>query len=157
MLADVGHHRPGDRLVRGLGRLFDKTNVPPVRMVELAGVVVTVAELERVVGKLVPFLAGDLAGLAADAECRVSEKSDRLGHRLVPHQVGRDFRQSLVASVQIERQTCQLIDDRNGAAVAAKVKGQQITLAGRASIDAGVRKAFRLLINRQAGSVGFAA
>jgi len=50
VLANVRHHRPGDRLVRALGRLFDKADVPPVGMVELAGVVVAAAELERVVG-----------------------------------------------------------------------------------------------------------
>src|SRR5205823_14188922 len=151
VLAHVGHHRPGDRLIGALGGLFHKANVAPVGMVELAGVVVTVAELERVVRKLIPFLAGDLARLAPDAQGCVREESHRLRHRLVPHQVGRDFRQSLVAGIQVERQTRELIDDRNGAAVTAKVKGQQVAPAGCASIDAGVWKPFCLLVDRQAG------
>src|SRR5205823_10802259 len=88
VLADVGHHRPGDRLVGTLGRLFYKANVAPVGMIELAGVVVTIAELERIVRKLIPFLARHLARLAPDAERRVREESDCLGHRLIPHQVG---------------------------------------------------------------------
>src|SRR5439155_16697284 len=125
--------------------------------IKVTGFVVTVAELERVVRKLIPFLAGHLARLAADAEGCVRKESDRLGHRLVPHQVGRDFRESLVASVEIERQTRELIDDRNGPAVTAKIEGQQVAPAGCASIDAGVRKAVCLLVDRQAGSVRFAA
>src|SRR5207245_5272499 len=118
-----------------------KANVAPVGMIELAGVVVTVAELERIVRKLIPFLARHLARLAPDAERRIREKSDRLGHGLVPHQVGRDFRESLVAGVQVERQTSELIDDRKGAAVTAKVEGEQVAPAGRAANDAGVRTA----------------
>src|SRR5205814_93063 len=68
VLADVRHHRPGDWLVRTFGRLFDEADMAPVGVVELPGVVVTVPELERVVGQAIPFLAGDLAGLAPDAE-----------------------------------------------------------------------------------------
>jgi len=84
---------------------------------------------------MIPFFAGDLASLATDSERCVRKKSDRLGHQLVPHQIGRDFRQPLVAGIEIERQTCKLIDDRNGAAVTAKVERQQVAPAGCASID----------------------
>ena len=80
MLADVRHHRPGDWLVGTLGRLLDEADMAPVGVVELPGVVVTVPELERVVGQAIPFLARDLAGLAPDAERRVREESDRLCH-----------------------------------------------------------------------------
>src|SRR5207244_2814392 len=82
VLADVRHHRPRDRLVGALGRLFDEADVAPVGMVELAGIVVAVPKLERVVGQTVPFLAGDLAGLAPDTERRVREESDGLCHGL---------------------------------------------------------------------------
>src|SRR5207302_7360891 len=64
VLANVRHHRPGDRLVGALGGLLDEADVAPVGVVELPGVVVTVPELEWVVGKAIPFLAGNLAGLA---------------------------------------------------------------------------------------------
>src|SRR5262245_2519111 len=78
MLADVAHHAPGDAT---LGRAaLVELHVAPVLLVELAGVVVAVAELRGVSGELVPFLAGDLAGLAADAERRVGEEADRSRH-----------------------------------------------------------------------------
>src|SRR5262249_640751 len=77
VLADVAHHRP--RHAPGRAALVE-LDVAPVLVVELAGVVVAVAEPGRVAGELVPLLARDLAGLAADAERRVGEEADRSGH-----------------------------------------------------------------------------
>src|SRR5262249_20322509 len=70
VLADVAHHQPAP--LRAVGaELLDELDVAPVRAVEAAGVVVGVAG-ERVGAavyrrQLVPLVAGDLAGLAADA------------------------------------------------------------------------------------------
>jgi hypothetical protein len=48
--------------------------VTPVLRVELPGIVEAVAEFRRVALELVPFLAGDLTGLAPDADARVREE-----------------------------------------------------------------------------------
>src|SRR4029079_2438256 len=87
VLADVGHHQPrltaGDRR-RGRHEalvvrrdLLDELDVSPVLRVELAGVVEAVAELGRISLELVPLLARDLAGFAADTNARVREEPDR--------------------------------------------------------------------------------
>src|SRR5215467_7376089 len=78
VLADVAHHVPGHTALGG-GALVE-LDVTPVLLVELARVVVAVAELGRVPGELVPLLACDLAGFAADAERRVGEEADRSRH-----------------------------------------------------------------------------
>src|SRR6266852_4162961 len=87
MLAHVAHHQPAP-VVRAL-ELLDELDVPPVRAVELARVVVAVpAHLGHPAvrrGELIPVLAGDLAGLAADADRRVGEEPHGLWHiRLSP-------------------------------------------------------------------------
>ena len=81
--AHVAHHQPASVLAV-FGKLFDELDVPPMDAVELAGVVVAVAT-QRVhpaigAGQLVPFLAGDLARLAADADRRVGVEPHRLRH-----------------------------------------------------------------------------
>src|SRR5260221_2051906 len=54
---------------------FDEFHVPPGGVAERAGVVVTeAAPGEAVFRYAVPFLAGNLAGLAADAQRGVGEK-----------------------------------------------------------------------------------
>src|SRR5207237_1942226 len=78
VLADVAHHVPGDAALGG-GALVE-LDVAPVLLVELARIVVAVAELGRVARELVPLLARHLAGLAADAERRVGEEADRSRH-----------------------------------------------------------------------------
>src|SRR5688500_13806212 len=79
--ADVAQHQP-----LALGpvplELLDELDVPPVDAVQLAGVVVAVTR--ELVGaalvrrELVPLLAGDLARLTTDTQCRVGEKADGL-------------------------------------------------------------------------------
>src|SRR5205085_2192955 len=55
-------------------------DVPPAVRAELAGVVVGLsAPVETVLRDEVPLLAGDLAGLAADADGRVREEPHPLG------------------------------------------------------------------------------
>ena len=73
VLAHVRGHQPAEVAV-GRG-LLDERDVPPGRGAERAGVVVGRAEqVEPVVGDAVPFLARDLARLAADADRRVGEE-----------------------------------------------------------------------------------
>ena len=56
--------------------LFQKHDVAPGRRAEVARVVVGISRpSEAVIGHLVPFLARDLASLAADANGRVGKKS----------------------------------------------------------------------------------
>src|SRR5262249_19191117 len=81
VLADVGHHLPGDCAVaRAVARALCERDVPPGRRTERGGVVVGHAgEAKAVIGQLVPLLASDLARLAADAERGVGEEAER-GH-----------------------------------------------------------------------------
>src|SRR6185503_1684848 len=112
VLADVRHHQPslaaGDRrrdhrgatdlravpVAIRIGRArerLDELDVAPVLAVELPGVVVRVGcERGGVALELVPLLARDLAGLAADADRRVGEEAD--GTRLDGHQRPTTFR-----------------------------------------------------------------
>src|SRR5919106_833973 len=84
VLAHIAHQEPA--AVGAIGReLLDEPHVAPVRAVEAPRVVVAVAR-ERVDaavggGELVPLLAGDLAGLAADADRGVGEETHRLRHQ----------------------------------------------------------------------------
>src|SRR5439155_6061103 len=112
----------------------DKTDVSPVGMIELAGVVVAVAKLERIVRQLVPLFAGHLAGFAADADGRVGEESNGLGHASVPQQVWCDFGQPLIGRIEVERQGGELVDNRHGAFISAKVDSQQIAVAASAAV-----------------------
>ena len=85
VLADVGAHQPAQRRpspsvagTRSGLLLLDERDVAPGVRAERAGVVVRVARPdEAVLGDEVPLLAGDLAGLAADADRRVGEEADR--------------------------------------------------------------------------------
>src|SRR5205823_4436158 len=124
---------------------------------ELPGVVVTVPELERVVGQAIPFLARDLAGLAPDAKRRVRKESDRLCHGSVPHQVGCDLGQALVACVKVERQRRDLVHHGHRARVTAQVEGEQILPARLAAVDAGVRELLLLLEDREFAAIVLAA
>jgi len=77
VLADVRHHEPGLALAdcyRLVRHVVDELHMPPVLGIEAAGVVEAVAEGGFVPRELVPFLAGDLAGFAADADARVGEE-----------------------------------------------------------------------------------
>src|SRR5882724_2708056 len=80
MLAHVAHHEPA-AVVRAV-ELLDELDVPPVRAVELACVVVAVARHLRhaaVCGRqLIPVFARDLACFAIDTHRRVSEEPHRL-------------------------------------------------------------------------------
>src|ERR1019366_7616468 len=80
VLAHVRHHEPGEvSLGKGHGTL-DEGDVTPGRRAQGAGIVVGHAgEVEAIVGELVPLLAGDLAGFAADADGGVGEES--FGHQ----------------------------------------------------------------------------
>ena len=67
--------------------LFDKHHVSPRRSTEVAGVVVRVSRPnEAVIRHLVPFLARDLAGFAADANGWIGEEAnlDVVAHVRVP-------------------------------------------------------------------------
>ena len=60
-----------------LGDVLDEVNMPPGDRREVAGIVITgPAQTQIISGKCVPFLAGDLAGLAADAQCRVGKETE---------------------------------------------------------------------------------
>src|SRR5215203_734793 len=91
VLADIRHQQPGEipqsRLLAGeRHRPFDERDVPPGRGPEGGRVVVRHAgEEQAVVRELVPLLAGDLAGLAADADRAVREEAD--GHLRSPRPV----------------------------------------------------------------------
>ena len=68
-------HWPRD-LVSFLSILLEKHDVAPCGCAKMAGVVVGISRPgEAVIGHLVPFLARDLASLAADANGRVGKKS----------------------------------------------------------------------------------
>src|SRR5437660_11276981 len=81
-LAHIAHHQPA--AVVGRLELLDEADVPPVDAVQLAGVVVAVAAQltdPAVLGReLIPFLARDLARLAADANRGVGEEPHGLRH-----------------------------------------------------------------------------
>src|SRR5205807_10334551 len=80
VLAYVRHHQPALLLPAAIGlRLFDELDVPPGGGPQMTGVVVTVAgDGKSIGGQLVPLLAGNFAGLAANAEAGVSEEALRL-------------------------------------------------------------------------------
>jgi len=87
MLADVAHHQPAglegrlrgaaDARAAALARvLLDEGHMPPGIGRERAGIVVALAGQAQIAGRqVVPFLAGHLAGLAADAHRRVGEEA----------------------------------------------------------------------------------
>src|SRR5439155_14352299 len=75
VLADVGAHEPADSVVRAGLRLLDEGDVSPGVGAQLAGVVIGETEpCQAVLGDVVPFLAGHLAGLAADADAGIGEE-----------------------------------------------------------------------------------
>src|SRR6185437_10522008 len=84
VLAHVRAHQPAERIpvlavpVADPQRpvLLDEGDVPPRVRAQAAGVVIGVGgEEQAVLGHLVPLLASDLAGLAADADARVGEEA----------------------------------------------------------------------------------
>src|SRR5262249_36783254 len=83
VLTDVAHEKPA-AVLPGCGELFDEFDVAPVDAIELAGVVVAVAaqRMHAAVGarELIPFLAGDFAGFAANADRGVGVKPHWLSH-----------------------------------------------------------------------------
>jgi hypothetical protein len=80
VLADIGGELPRELAVgvaaeAGSGFLLDELDVPPGGVADRAGVVVGEAGPVHAIGfNAVPFLAGDLAGFAADAESGVGEE-----------------------------------------------------------------------------------
>src|SRR3954452_21360137 len=100
MLADIAHHQTVALIRRHLGNaavaiipphpalspsggeggmrstdMLDEMDVPPRHRAEIAVIVVAMTgKFEIISGQQVPFLAGDLAGLAAYAQRRVGEK-----------------------------------------------------------------------------------
>src|SRR5262245_35976057 len=77
MLADVRVHQPADIAI---ALLLDERDVAPGVGAQTSRVVVGVGqEVQPVVRQQVPLLAGDLAGLAADADRAVGEEADA-GH-----------------------------------------------------------------------------
>jgi hypothetical protein len=93
MFANVRQEHPAERIFAQRHRtcdlisfrtvLFQKLHVPPGRSTEMTGVVVRISRPRKtVIRHLVPFLARDFAGLAADANSRVGEKSnfDMIAH-----------------------------------------------------------------------------
>src|SRR6185503_18708733 len=85
VLADVGAHQPAQRVHAVLRRavqrlvLLDERDVAPRVRAQLRRVVVRLARPDHpVLGNEVPLLAGDLAGLAADADRGVGEEADPL-------------------------------------------------------------------------------
>jgi hypothetical protein len=83
VLAHVAHHEPAP-VGSVLAELLHEFHVAPVNSVQPQGVVVAVAAhllLATVPGReLVPFLAGHLTGLAADAHGRVGIETHWLRH-----------------------------------------------------------------------------
>src|SRR5262249_7658727 len=94
VLAHVGHHQPrGLSAIRVGAELLDEFDVSPIHVRETEGIVVAVAakhwqafaeavRLSRPEAgrKVVPLVAGDLAGLAANANGGVCEEAHGLGH-----------------------------------------------------------------------------
>ena len=93
VLADVAEHQPvaleGLQARRppagAVAQPLDEGDVAPGGRAQVDGVVVAEASPPEVVRRqLVPLLAGDLAGLAADAQRRVGQEADRAGPRAGP-------------------------------------------------------------------------
>src|SRR5882724_1415724 len=84
VFAHVAHHEPASAFAV-FGELLDELHVAPVNPVEPLGVVVAVAAhlMTAAIGRrqLVPLLARDLAGLAADADDGVGVETHRLRHQ----------------------------------------------------------------------------
>jgi len=83
MLAHVTHHQPAaNRTI--FAKLLDELDMAPVDAIQALGVIVAIAaELAYPTvggGKLIPFLTGDLAGLAADAHRSIGVESHGLRH-----------------------------------------------------------------------------
>src|SRR6202522_221363 len=83
VLANIAHQQP-TTVLPVFRELLNELDVAPVDTVQAARVVVAVAAqcVQTAVGagKLIPLLAGDFAGFAADAYCRVGKKTHRLSH-----------------------------------------------------------------------------
>jgi hypothetical protein len=81
VLANIRHHQPREipepAVLTGEGDWpFNETYVSPGRGSEIAGVVVRHSgEEETVIGELVPFLARDLTGFAADADSCIGKEA----------------------------------------------------------------------------------
>jgi hypothetical protein len=77
VFAHIAHHQPVDCLARSIGwqGMLDERDMPPRRRGKFSRIVVTVA-CKRIAigGQLVPLLAGNFAGLAANADCSVGKK-----------------------------------------------------------------------------------
>src|SRR5688572_11657615 len=120
VLAYVAHHEPASVLAV-FGELLDELPVAPVDAVEPARIVVAVAaqRVETAIGgrQLVPLLAGDLAGFAANADRGVSVETHGLGHRslltpaLRPLDVADERLAFVHRYVRIADERRQLVDD----------------------------------------------
>src|SRR5262249_54457111 len=86
VLANIRHHEPGC-LLSIRAELLDELHVPPVDVGEGTGVVVAIAAQERqwrpfspARREAVPLMAGNLAGLAADAQRSIRKETNGIGH-----------------------------------------------------------------------------
>src|SRR5690242_6392005 len=84
VLAHVTHQEPAP-VLPSVGKLLDEFYVPPVDAVEPTGIVIAVTAqgVNAAVGagQLIPFLAGDFARLAANADGSVGVESHGLSHK----------------------------------------------------------------------------
>ena len=103
VLADVAEHQPGDGVIHVDGGPLNEGDMPPGRVTQVEGVVVTLpGECSVTVGgKVVPLLARDFTCLAADAETGVRQEpvGVRSVHRHgVSPPIGSAFRTSQVSA-----------------------------------------------------------
>ena len=86
VLANIGREQPGEGTVLVFVQChgaFDERHVPPCGIPKMKGIVVRMAaEVIAVFRQLIPLLAGDFAGFAADAESSVGKET--FGQRLFP-------------------------------------------------------------------------
>src|SRR5919204_6641008 len=77
VLADVRHHQPALVLPLAVRLcLLDELDVPPGRSTQVASIVVAgTCQREAIGRELVPLLAGDFTGFAADAETGIGEEA----------------------------------------------------------------------------------
>ena len=86
VFAHVAHHQPVYRFARSICRLgmLNESDMPPGRGGKRYSIVIAIACKRVAIGReLVPLFAGNLAGLTANAERGISEKS-HLTHTGIP-------------------------------------------------------------------------
>src|SRR5881296_907421 len=81
VLADVGHQQPREVTTRAGARRFHEAHQPERGIGEVGVVLVAAGPLRLLHAELVPLLARDLTGPAADSEGGVREHRERARHR----------------------------------------------------------------------------